>query len=90
MDLLDQTIVGVTQGFASSNNKLPTEIQGQIGGALKFNGKKQYVSFGDQSMNCFANPDECRDGVTMAFWLKRYKDDGKTSIFDSGKAVRYT
>ena len=53
--------------------------------ALQFDGKKNCLSFGANIEQCFADPRVCNNGVTIAFWLFRNKDDGAMSIFDTGK-----
>ena len=82
MDSISDTTIGSTAAVGSP--ELPSIVQGQTGNAMHFDGENDCMSFGDQRANCFANPMECSEGITIAFWLYRYENDGYTTVYDSG------
>ena len=77
--LMQGTLDGTVVGGASL-------VTGTVGNALLTDGNTQYVTYGEQSAHCFANPEQCSAGFTYSFWVQLLGAGAGISscIIDSG------
>lgn len=58
-------------------------VRGRIGKAISFNGSRQYLDLGVHDDKCFANIEQCRNGLTISLWLKARELEENTYFLSS-------
>ena len=69
-EIQGNTLMGSHPGQVSGGAKI---VPGILGSALYLDGINGAVDFGNDPMDCLAEPEMCPDGLTIAFWLKIHK-----------------
>jgi len=67
----------------TSDNK-PRLVKGKIKKAVKLNGERQIIDFGEQSSSCFGNLDLCHHGTLLSMWFKPANFRNNMVFFSSG------
>ena len=59
-------------------------VEGKMGDALSFDGRRTYVEGGDQSDTCLGDLEICQYGITVAMWIKFDNLEDATQVISSG------
>ncbi|KAH9500063.1 hypothetical protein Btru_076507 [Bulinus truncatus] len=83
MDRITRDKLDMIGGNATVVGNLLT-VPGQIGQALSFTSRGEYVDLGDSSKKCLGDLEKCKHGLYISFFIKFRRIDGERSyVFSS-------